>query len=244
MKLMVLTAAVFPSEEDARKKLWIFLKSAEKAGVPAVDLHLYGMGRGFPGYKAMMLDYQLEFLNEHRKAIQGRYTHILFTDSWDAFFCAPLSEIIANYKAMGAPPILAAAFFQLGNVSDEEAQYPNCFDHSIYYRYPNRGGYIAEYGAIVDAFERMLKLPRQTGDECFNWYDAWQEGWFRPMLDSKCRIFQVTDNNVTVDADRRLFNTATEQQPCILHLAGGYTSSDTGKDHVMVPWARKLGVIE
>lgn len=241
MRLMVLTPGVFPSFEDVKRKLWIFLASCEKAGVPKTDLYFYGVGRGFPGYKAMMLDYQLEYLYLRR---HDGYTHVLFTDSWDAFFCASLEEIITKYKAMGAPPILTAAFFQLGNVSDEEAQYPNCFDHSIYYCYPNRGGYIAEYGAIVDAFERMMRLPRQTGDECFNWYDGWQEGWFRPMLDSSCEIFQVTDNNATINENGRLLNTATGQQPCILHLAGGYCDQVTGKDHVMAPWAKKIGVIE
>ena len=240
MRLMVLTAAVFPSEAEARQKLWIFLKSCDKAGVPPEDLHLYGMGRGFPGYRAMMLDYQLEYLKQH--ASDG-YTHVLFTDAWDAFFIAPLAEVIRKYKLMGRPSILTAAFFQLGNVSDEVAQYPECFDHSIYYRYPNRGGYIAEYEAIVDAFERMLRLPRQTGDECFNWYDAWQEGWFRPQLDSNCLIFQVTDNHFEAFPSQG-YNRTTRQYPCILHLAGGWCSPETGKDHVMIPWARKLGVIE
>ena len=242
MRLMVLTAAVFPSEAEARQKLWIFLKSCEKADVPKEDLHLYGMGRGFPGYKAMMLDYQLEYLKQHQA---DGYTHVLFTDSWDAFFIDTLEEIKRNYTEMGRPPILVAAFYQLGNVSDEELQYPNCFDHSIVYRYPNRGGYIAEYGAIVDAFERMMKLPRQTGDECFNWYDAWQEGWFRPQLDSRCRIFQVTDGNFqALLQGAGGYNTLTQQYPCILHLAGGYTDQRTGKDQVMIPWAKRLGVIK
>ena len=244
MKLMVLTAAVFPSEAEARAKLWIFLRSCTKAGVPPEDLHLYGMGNGFPGYKHMMLDMQLAYLKEHQS---DGYTHVLFTDGWDAFFTGPLTEIAHKYEAMGAPPILVAAFFQLGNVSDEQLQYPNCFDPTVYYRYPNRGGYIAEYGAIVDAFERMLKLPRQTGDECFNWYDAWQEGWFRPVLDFNCSIFQVTDNNVRVDTSEggvRLLNTATDTHPCLYHLAGGYCDQLTGKDSVMVPWATRLGVIE
>ena len=240
MKLMVLTAAVFPSEEEARRKLWIFLKSAEKAGVTNKDMHLYGRRRGFPGYKTMMLDYQVEYLRQHR---DDGYTHILFSDGWDAFFVAPLTEIVMKYQQLNSPPILTAAFFQLGNVSDEEKQYPNCFNHDIYYRYPNRGGYFAEYEAILEAFERMLKLPRQTGDECFNWYDAWQEGWFRPELDSDCRIFQVTDNNVA-ELNGRLMNTHTRYLPCIFHHAGGYCDQETGKDRVMIPWARRLGVIE
>ena len=244
MKLMVLTAAVFPSEADARKKLWIFLKSCDKAGVPKEDLHLYGMGRGFPGYKKMMLDYQLEYLKEHATG----YTHVLFHDGWDGMFTGPLTEIVQKYEAMGSPPILMSAFFQLGNVSDEEAQYPGCFDHSVRYCYPNRGGYMAEVPVLIKAMERMLRLPRQTGDDCFNWYDAWQEGWLRPKLDSECQIFQVTDCDCvaanTQDFGVRLFNKYTGEEPCLLHLSGGYTDQETGKDHVMVPWAKRLGIIE
>lgn len=240
MRLMVLTAAVFPSEAEARAKLWIFLKSAEKAGVPAEDLHLYGMGQGFPGYKAMMLDMQLAYLKQKGAG----YTHVLFHDGWDGMFTGPLAEVWDKYTAMGRPEMLISAFYQLGNVSDEQAQYPNCFDPKVYYRYPNRGGYIAEVPYLIEAFERMLKLPRQTGDDCFNHYDAWQEGWYRPMLDSNCEIFQVTDTNASIDDARRLMNIATGSRPCLLHLSGGYTDQVTGKDAVMVPWAKRLGVIE
>lgn len=246
MKLMVLTAAVFPSEAEARAKLWVFLKSCEKFGVEPT---FYGIGRKFPGYRAMKLDFQLEWL----KAYTGDASHVIFTDSWDAFFCAPLTEIIAKHEAMGAPPILVSAAHQAWprEQGDDESY------GSKTYRYPHVGGYIAEIPAIIDAFERMLKLPRQTGDDCFNWFDAWQEGWFRPQVDSGCEIFQVGEENTEVvsrlpgrspqptpDSTVRLRNTITGSYPCILHLPGGYTDQVTGKDAAMIPWAKRLGVIE
>lgn len=242
VRLMVLTAAVFPSEAEARSKMWIFLKSAEKAGVPKEDLHLYGVGRGFGGYRHMKLECQLDYLKEHRH--EG-YTHVLYHDGWDGMFTGHLAEVLAKYQGMGNPPMLSSASTGLGNVPAPGADYPNCFDETILYRYPCVGGYISEYGHIIDMFERMLQLPRQTGDDCFNWYDAWQEGWFRPQLDSACRIFQVTADNTEVQGcPGRLANTVTGQQPCLFHLSGGYTDQVTGKDHVMVPWAKRLGVIE
>lgn len=242
MNLMVLTAAVFPNYQDAMQKLWIFLRSCDKFRIAP---RLYGVGRTFPGYRAMKLDFQLEWL----KAYNGDASHVLYTDSWDAFFCAPLSEIIAKYEALGSPAILTSAYTGLGNVPEPDRQYPNCFDQSIRYRYryPHVGGYIAEIPAIIDAFERMLKLPRQTGDDCFNWYDGWQEGWFRPQLDSQCEIFQVTEENTEVIPMRnstvRVHNTITGSYPCILHLSGGYTDQVTGKDRVMIPWAERLGIL-
>lgn len=241
MRLMILTAAVFPSEADARQKMWIFLKSAEKAGVPAAAMHLYGVGRRFGGYRHMKLECQLDYLKEH--AGDG-YSHVLYHDGWDGMFTGPLNEIIQKYESLGSPPMLSSASTGLGNVPSPGADYAGCFADSVLYRYPCVGGYMAEYKHIVEMFERMLILPRQTGDDCFNWYDGWQEGWFRPMLDSECRIFQVTDDNCGVSpGNGRLANYHTGSQPCILHLSGGYTDQVTGKDAAMIPWATKLGVI-
>src|SRR5215471_15842325 len=108
---MVLTAAVFPTYEDVRHKLWIFLKSVAKYDITG-HLFAYGTGRKFPGYRAMKLDWQLEFLQRSDWAKWG-YSHVLYTDSWDAFFTGDLKEIEEKYKSMGSPSILTSAFHQL-----------------------------------------------------------------------------------------------------------------------------------
>ncbi len=247
MKLAVVTCAVFPTEEDARKKLWIYLRSCAKFNIEPM---MYGTGRIFPNYKIMMLDWNLEYM----KTIPKEYSHLLYSDSWDCFFCAPLDEIIEKYRAMGSPSILQSAYIGLGNESDM-SKYVGCFDESIPYRYPNVGAFMGEREALIDAFQRMVDMPEQTGDNCFNVYTGWREGWFRPMLDSNCEIFQVSDVNAIVDSGflavpsakekrPRLLNTTTGSHPCILHLSGGYTDQVTGKDHVMVPWARALWILE
>ncbi len=238
MKLMVLTAGVWPTEEEARRKMWIFMRSTELAGIPKEDLHIYGIGRTFPGYRQMCLDFQLEYLKS--EAVRG-YSHCFFHDGWDGFFCAPLTEIISKYEAMGSPPILCSAYIGLGNQSDMSS-FVGCFDESIPYRYPNRGGWIAEIPAMIEAYERMLAQDGLTGDDCMEWYRGWREGWFRPKLDSGCDIFQVSDNSLEV-RDGRARNTLTGSSPCIIHLSGGYTSSDFGKDPTMIPWARAVGVL-
>ncbi len=181
MQLGVVTCGVFPSEEIMRSKLWIFLASCKKFGIEPM---IYGVGRTFPAYRMMMLDWQLEFL----KTIPTEYTHILFTDGWDAFFTAPKATIIRKYQDMGSPDVLVSAFYQLANVSNAEERYPDLFDTSKRYSYPNRGGYFAKREAIIDAFERMVAQDEQTGDDCFNWYRLILDGW-RPTLDSNCEIF-------------------------------------------------------
>lgn len=236
MKLAVITCAVFPSEEDARRKLWIYLRSCEKFGVEPL---LYGVGRTFPGYRIMKLDWQLEYLKE----IQNDYSHVLYSDSWDCFFTASLSEIIRKYVTMGSPPVLYSAYLGLGNESHMES-YAGCFDESKVYRFPNVGGYIAEIPAIIEAFEGMLRQPVQTGDDCFNLYWAIRDYGFRPSIDSNCEIFQVSDVNAIIPMGyKRVFNTVTNSTPCILHLSGGFSHPDSGKDEALKPWARALNII-
>ncbi len=232
MKLMTLTCGVYP-QDQVRKKLWIFLKSCEKYGI---EPHIYGQGEPWTIYRDIKLEKQLQYL----KTVQSEFTHVLYTDGQDAFFTAHLSEIVAKYEHMGSPPILTSAYTGFAN----SACPGEGFDKSIRLRCPHVGGHLSEIPAIIDAFERMLKLPNQTSDDSFNWRDAWLEGWFRPILDSNCEIFQVTDMDVVLGEHGRLRNLQTASNPCILHLAGGYTSQDTGKDDRMVPWAQKLGIIE
>lgn len=236
MKTLLYTAACWPSEAEARAKLWIFLKSCSKFGhTPA----LYGMGRGFSGYRDILMERQLEFL----KTVPKDYTHLLFTDAWDGMMLAPMTEIENKYQALGAPPVLVSAYFGLGNESDM-SKYEGCFDESLYYRYPNRGGYMGEREALIDAFEKMIACGDATGDDCFLWYRGWREGWLRPQLDSNCMIFQVTDADCSFDSEEGvLLNTRTNTHPCVLHLSGGYTDQVTGKDAVMKPWAERLGIL-
>lgn len=231
MGVKVLTCGVFPDMETVRKKMWIFFASCKKFGI---EPEVYGVGRVFPGYIIMKLEWQLEAL----KQLEDEY--VLYTDGWDAFFAAGLDEVWEKYTQMGKPPLLSSAFFQLGNCSDAEGEYPGCWDH-ILYRYPNVGGWMGERKLMIEMFERMLKLPRRTGDDCFSWYDAWQEGWFRPQLDSNCYIFQVSNYNLSAE-DGRLINTATATEPCVIHISGGYTDQVTGKDAALLPWAQLAGV--
>lgn len=238
MRLAVLTCAVFPTVEDRDRKLWIYNRSCAKFEIEPM---YYGTGRIFPGYKTMMLDWQLEYL----KTISSSYSHVLYSDSWDCFFCASLEEIISKYEAMGSPAILQSAYIGLGNESDM-SKYVGCFDETIPYRYPNVGAFMGELPAVIDAFEKLTQMPEQTGDNCFNVYTGWREGWFRPKLDSECQIFQVSDVNAAAEMTThgtRLINTVTKSEPCILHLSGGYTDPNTGKDDRMIPWARALGIL-
>lgn len=234
--IAVMTCAVYPSEAEAFKKLWIFRESVDKFKIP--DVHYYGIGESWTIYINIKLNKQLAYL----KTLASRYTHVLYTDGQDAFFTAGLDEILAKYRKLGSPAILTSAY---SGFADSSAP-PGFGDESVRLRYPHVGGHLSEIPAIIEAFERMLTLPNQTSDDSFSWRDAWLEGWFRPKLDSKCDIFQVTDENCVVSDEphqSRLRNIETASYPCLLHLAGGYTSQIDGKDDRLIPWAKRLSVI-
>lgn len=251
MKLMVMAPAVFPSEQEARHKLRFFLRSCERFGI---EPNLFGMGTtSFPGYAALNISLPLAYLEKHA----SEYDTVLATDSWDVLFTGSLAEIQFKYECMGQPPFLASAFYQLGNVSDEQKQYPGVFKHDTYYKFPNVGGYIAEISLAIELLTRMKKEYPQYNDGAFCWYDAIRDGWFHPVLDSNCDIFQVrSEENTEVGNEMKIMgpdgaiiqrwqhprirNNITNSFPCIWHLSGGYASHETGKDETMIPFAKML----
>lgn len=245
MKFLYLSIAVFPSWEEARRKMWVWFRSIDRF---SHGFYHYGIGtRQFPGYRAMKIECQLRELARMPHDL-SRYTHIFYTDSADCLMLAPPEEIEEKYRALGRPPVLWSAYHQLGNVSDA-TRYP-MFDSPAWvdkyglYRYPNGGGYIMEVPVLLD-YLRQATLTH-TGDDCFILYDCFQAGW-DATIDSNCAIWQVrgTENCDVVERDGRvrLHNRVTGEYPCVIHESGGYTDQQTLKDHTMVPLARRLGII-
>jgi hypothetical protein len=186
----------------------------------------------------MRLDGQLKFLRENTEG----FTHVLYTDGWDAMFTASLDEIVGKYRTAGSPPMLTGGGFMFGNEPDiDKTPYAHLYDKRVKYRYPSMAGYIAEIPYLIDIFSRMNKEER--ADDNFAWAEAVREGWFAPVVDTSCQIFQDQEDDCALD-NGRLYNLLTDSQPCILHLGGGYVNPETGKDERLLPWARKMGIIQ
>lgn len=249
MKILYLSIAVWPSWEEARQKMWLWFKSVERfqnmQGVPSHQFQYYGVGtKQFPGYRAMKIECQLDWLEN--QDLSG-YTHVFYTDSADCLMLDHRETIEEKYRILGKPSMLISAFDQLGNVSDgSRFPYFSTWEHqkkvrNPHYRYPNVGGYIMEVPLLLEYLRKAKTI--ETGDDCFICYQGFEEGWFRPELDSTCLIWQVQNLENSEIMCGRVKNKITHNFPSILHLSGGYTDQQTLKDHAMVPVAKQLGII-
>ena len=243
MKLMVTAPAYWIDEATARQKAWIYLASCSKAGIGQDIRCFFGVGSTqYPGETVMTISGLAEFL----KRCYRDFTHVLFTHAWDQLFVRPLDAIIRRYEAMERPPFFHAAAIQRANVHTDA--YDQFFPELTPFRFPG-AGFIAEIPLVIDLFTK--RDVSHTHDASWAYFDAWRDGWFRPVLDTQCVIFQSmdirkdgADDPNCVVRDGKLYNTLTRTYPCIAHFGGYvYVDPETGKDRIIEPWARALGVI-
>jgi len=173
--------------------------------------------------------------------------HVLYTDGNDSIFLFNLNEIWRRYEEAGCPPMLASASVNalndtwIGNDYYNEAitHYPDYIGTP--YKFPHAGGYIGERQYIIEVFEKMVPYGvKWSGEDAQIWFEAWRDGWFKPEIDAKCRIFQCGCGGHALKhleiVNGSLFNTITETHPCILHDNGGYTDPVEGKLDRMKKW--------
>ncbi len=230
IRLCVLTTAFFPNLHPLR----MFTLSASKYGY--FPIHFMGLHEQYRPWAEMKIR---DKIPEFRKLIAEGFTHVLYTDARDAFFTGPCKEVLAKYEAMGSPPCLASTEPNCNPNPAMDEHYPNIGK----YRYHCVGGYLAEIPWMLDMFCRMMPYLAKSGDDAEIWQMGWAEGWFRPVLDSKCEIFQTLDHaemDLRISTGGRLGNLETASQPCIFHLNGGYSDPITGKYDHMAGWWKLL----
>jgi hypothetical protein len=237
VKLLVNTAAYFPTAADASRLMWLYLASCERH---KIQPYMYGLGcRLYPGFVAIRIQGQLEYLRAHA----SDFTHVLFTDGWDVLYLAGTEEIVSKYRDVGAPPMLSIATQTLANVADVgTSPWAGLFNDRKRYRYFAAAGYIAEISYVIDTFSRMVNTPQP--DDVLAWADGYKGGWFQPEFDHNCEIFQDESGDCVIDENTgRIVNTHTNSEPCVLHCGGGYVSPVNGKDERLLPWAKGLKLV-
>lgn len=154
---------------------------------------------------------------------QDGYTHVLYTDSTDAFFVATKGKIIDAYKKLGFPPVL---------FSRERGCYPH--HHLVipeHLQYPNTGQYIGEVDALITMWTAVKERYGDTpGDN--------EQGWMQKAC---------ADNvNVVLDLDSKIFRADASDynveswSACLLHSQGGYSHPERGKYDGMLPLFLKV----
>lgn len=147
------------------------------------------------------------------------YTHVLYTDSTDAFFVGTKEKILRSYQRMEFPPVL---------FSRERGCYPH---HHLgdkipeHLRFPNTGQYIGDIGALITMWTAVRARYSNVPDN--------EQGY----LQKAC----VDNVNILLDRESAIFRAdASDYNPahwstCLLHCQGGYSHPERGKYDAILP---------
>lgn len=224
--------------------IWMFMTTCRRFGITPT---FYGRGQTYAGWVDIMLTKLLQ------AAKDCPTSHMLYTDSRDAFFLCGLDEIVEKYNAMGAPKLLMGA--DCVGFSTYQAYYDRVpWDMTKAFPYFQVGGMVCEAKALVEAIEYMFQQSAagiwrdMPGDNPPWWCNFMVERPGELVIDHYCKIFQNCSNCMeslsTNGIARRILNELTDSWPCILHFNGGYTAQDKGKWYAMEKTWRALGYTE
>ncbi len=236
--ITVSTPGLYPNLDP----LWMFSATCRRFGIQFVP---YALGETYSGW----VDIMLKKLMEAAHACPT--SHMLYTDSRDAFFLAGMEEVTAKYNAMGCPPLLLSA--DCAGFPGYEQWYDKVpWDKSKPFPYFQVGGKLCEAKVLYEAIHWMFSRANSgqwgemPGDNPPWWCNFMSERPGELLIDHGCEIFQNCTNclHQLLIAKGRIFNPLTLSTPCILHFNGGYTDQITGKWYAMEKTWRQLGYTE
>ena len=225
------TAVITPGFFSNRRAVRMFAESCKVHGIEPI---YYCEGEQYCMWATMKIQKKIPILND---LLSLGYTHVLYTDSRDAFFLGAIHNIEIRYSLLGSPPMLASAEVDCNPSSDYESYYPQGVGP---YRFHCVGGYIAELSWVIEKFTQMLPYIKNTGDDADIWQWGYKDGWFKPMIDHTCLIFQTENKAHLRIEDGRLLNEETGNNPLVFHINGGYSSPVDGKYDRMLPYWNAL----
>lgn len=238
---VVLTSAFYPQDIVTRPNLMLE-GSAEIQRVPV--LRSYGCGEQYANWTRMKVNRMIPELED---MLNHGYTHYLYSDGRDAFFTRSWQYIMAQYEMLGRPDALLSGHGQPFTIRDLAPHW----DHlkPAKYRFHCCGGYLGRIDWWLEAHRRFVRDDYENrptgGDEAGVWQWAWVDGWFRPMVDTGCRIWQNLGGceddvelqaNIHTDTAISLWNHHTKTAPAILHFTGYCKDPIYGVYDAMNPW--------
>jgi len=233
MKWVVLTSCFFPNE----RPLKMLTKSMEILGFRHM-LRTYGKGELYENWTRMKVHRMIPKLEKFKA--EG-ITHFLYTDGRDAFFLRDWNIIQAAWESMGSPEMLLSGQPEAFPIKALSVNYTS----KNRYRYHCCGGYMGSVEAWLETHKRFVKDDYESrptgGDEAGVWQWAWNDGWFRPMIDEQCEIFQNLggsgqDVKLSSFSFPPVYNESTQNFPCLLHFTGFSKNAEYGVYDDMKLW--------
>lgn len=234
--ITVSTACLYQNTDP----IWMFMNTCRRFSIEPL---FYGLGDSYSGWVDIMLIRLME------AARTCPTSHILYTDSRDAFFLAGLDEVVEKYNAMDCPRLMMAS--DCVGFSAYQAWYDKVpWDFAKPFPYFQVGGKLCEAQALYEAISWMFEREKtgdwgmMPGDNPPWWCNFMAERPGEMSIDHNCEIFQTCNTDALDVECGRITNLATFSQPCILHFNGGYTDQITGKWYRMESTWRELGYTE
>ena len=170
-----------------------------------IELHEYGIGEDFQGWKQMKCVRSLEFLKTRTEP------YALMLDAFDCFVFGRVGELLNRYFQFGSPIVIAAE--------------KNCFPHpewsSLYepisspWPYVNSGCIMGQRVTLAAILEQMLDWEN---DDQACWSLKYLHGG-SVALDTHCALFQ-TMWHTTPDEVEPGHNKVFDTRPIIWHFNG------------------------
>lgn len=189
------------------------VRSCQKQGfVPT----FIGLGTPYLGYlyRYKLLEANLRSLGDSAPRL------IMFLDGYDTLVTAPISELVAKFKAIGGPWVFSAqpvGWFDRAYLDlyprQEEA-----------YKYLNSGAWIGETRHVLEQFERLdfSRYGNALSEEAI-FTRAFVDGNLECTLDYKAELFHTmcgTDERLDLSS-LPIRDRVTGSAPCVIHGNSG-----------------------
>lgn len=241
--IKVVLACLFPNTDP----LWMMLHTCKRFGIEPL---LYGQCETYKGW----VDIKIKLLRDAAREVKAAgFSHILYTDARDAWFCRDLHYVAETYNNYGAPPLmLGTQYRQFPGMEKWYREYPEV---QRGFRYPATPGIIADAEVLADALDWMYRTYPFGADRLGSFPDDDPAWWCsfdrdRPgelVLEHYNKIFMNVGDMPDGEWDIRdglAYNKITDTYPAILHFNGGYSHALYGKWEALEKYWRAFGYAE
>jgi hypothetical protein len=214
----------------------IFRESLDRHAIQAENMNASGRHSNEGRYGLGMI---LKALAENRSEV------VLITDAYDVFFCCGTDEILAKFLSFGKPIVfqMESNLWPVGSQFQEQdlRRLPAHPPAPTRYRYICGGGIMGIGSVLEEYYTRVWTSNEFCNQFCMNRDFILHPEAYEGCLDYHCKIFQTLHDprrpqimnslivskgnqfDTAAGLDGRIYNTETNELPCLVHGNGGFT---------------------